>query len=144
MKIQRYEIALKKVGRVSEQFDPICSAPEASKHLSPLCAASDREVFCILLLDTRNRPLGNHIVSVGNLNGSMVHPREVFKVAILANCCSIILCHNHPSGELTPSADDRAITERLVKAGSILGIEVLDHVILYGTEYYSFKENGIF
>jgi len=104
----------------------------------------DREVFGILLVNTRNRITAMHIVSVGTLNGAYVHPREVFKAAILGNAAAIILFHNHPSGDPEPSHDDRQLTRRLTDAGRILGIEVLDHVIL-GDEarYYSFKERGM-
>jgi DNA repair protein RadC len=104
----------------------------------------DREVFGILLVNTRNRITAMHIVSVGTLNGAYVHPREVFKAAILGNAAAIILFHNHPSGDPDPSREDRELTRRLTDAGRILGIEVLDHVIL-GDEarYYSFKEHGV-
>jgi DNA repair protein RadC len=85
-----------------------------------------------------------HIVSVGTLSGAFVHPREVFKAAILGNAAAIILFHNHPSGDPDPSREDRELTLRLIQAGRILGIDVLDHVIL-GDEgrYYSFKEHGV-
>jgi len=104
----------------------------------------DREVFGILLVNTRNRITAMHIVSVGTLNGAYVHPREVFKAAILGNAAAIILFHNHPSGDPEPSHEDRQLTRRLTDAGRILGIEVLDHVIL-GDEarYFSFKERGL-
>ena len=104
----------------------------------------DREVFGILLIDTRNRVTAMHIVSIGSLNGSLVHPREVFKAAILGSAAGIILFHNHPSGDPNPSREDTELTRRLVEAGRLLGIEVLDHLVL-GDEgrYFSFKERGL-
>jgi len=104
----------------------------------------DREVFGILLVDTRNRVTAMHIVSIGSLNGSLVHPREVFKAAILGSAAGIILLHNHPSGDPNPSREDTELTRRLVEAGRLLGIEVLDHLVL-GDEgrYFSFKERGL-
>lgn len=90
----------------------------------------DREVFDILLLNTRNRVIGHNRISMGSLNGSLVHPREVFKAAILGSAAGIVCFHNHPSGDVSPSNEDRQLTTRLKQAGSVLGIEVLDHVIL--------------
>ena len=108
-------------------------------HFAPL----DREQFVIALLDSKNRALGFHVVSTGTLNASLVHPREVFKVAILANAAAIILMHNHPSGEATPSAEDMAITERLVNAGAILGIAVLDHLVFGDEGFVAFSEANL-
>lgn len=104
----------------------------------------DREVFGILLVNTRHCVTAMHIVSVGTLSGAFVHPREVFKAAILGNAAAIILFHNHPSGDPDPSREDRELTRRLTDAGRILGIDVLDHVVL-GDEgrYFSFKERGL-
>ena len=103
----------------------------------------DRETFGILLLDARHQVTAPHVVSVGSLHGSIVHPREVFKAAILGNAAALILFHNHPSGDLTPSAEDRAITRRLMEAGKLIGISVLDHLILGDRgAYISFQEKG--
>ena len=104
----------------------------------------DREVCGILLVNTRNRVTAMHIVSVGTLNGAYVHPREVFKAAILGTAAAIILFHNHPSGDPDASREDRELTRRLTDAGRILGIDVLDDVILGESgSYYSFKERGL-
>lgn len=92
--------------------------------------SKDREQIDILCLSTKNKVIAIHTVSIGSLNSSIVHPREVFKAAILANSASIILVHNHPSGDPTPSDEDIKITKRLCEAGKILGITVLDHVII--------------
>jgi DNA repair protein RadC len=107
-------------------------------------APSGREVFRVLLLDTRHRLVSDVTVSIGSLNSSLVHPREVFRPALLAACASIVLTHNHPSGDPEPSGEDLALTRRLAAAGSLLGIEVLDHLILGdGTDkWVSLKERG--
>ena len=102
----------------------------------------DREVFLVISLDTKNRVLGLNMVSMGSVSSSPVHPREVFKSAILLNASCIILAHNHPSGDTTPSKDDKVITQRLFEAGKLLGIQVLDHVIV-GNKFFSLMENGL-
>ena len=98
------------------------------------------ENFIILSLNTKNKIAGMHTVSIGSLNASIVHPREVFKAAILNNASGIICLHNHPSGDPEPSKEDIEITKRLIEAGKILGIEVLDHVIIGEQRYLSMKE----
>lgn len=104
---------------------------------------SDREQLLVCCLDVKNQPTALNVVSVGNLNTSVVHPREVFKPAILSNSASIILFHNHPSGDPTPSNEDKLITERLRESGEILGIKLIDHIIIGDNSYYSLKEKGI-
>jgi len=103
------------------------------------------EVFIMVTVDTKNRVTGIFEVSRGSLSASLVHPREVFKRALLMNASRIFVAHNHPSGDVTPSADDAAITRRLRDAGDILGVSLLDHLIIGDTteRYYSFKENGV-
>lgn len=103
---------------------------------------ADREEFVVLLLDAKNKLLGFHVVSVGSLTSSLVHPREVYKVAILGNAAAIILLHNHPSGDPTPSAEDLHITNRLCQIGEVLGIQVLDHVVIGDGRHVSFVEDG--
>ena len=103
---------------------------------------ADREIFLALSLNTRNKVLGINTVSVGSLNASLVHPREVFKPAILQNATGIILVHNHPSGEEKPSREDLEITARLVEAGKLIGIDVIDHIIV-GNKFYSFADNDL-
>ncbi|MCP1312115.1 RadC family protein [Paenibacillus tyrfis] len=101
------------------------------------------EKFGILTLNTKNFVAGLHVLSVGNLNSTIVHPREVFKAAILNNAASLVCFHNHPSGDPTPSQEDINSTLRLIEAGQILGIEVLDHVIIGEKRFVSLKEQGI-
>ncbi len=104
----------------------------------------DREEFVILTLDTKNKVTGCHSISTGCLSSSIVHPREVFKPAILASAASVVLCHNHPSGDPHPSSEDIEVTARLVAAGKVLGIPVRDHIILGDDNaFYSFRENDI-
>ena len=104
---------------------------------------ADREKFIAVHLNTKNQIISYEVVSVGSLNASIVHPREVFKGAILSNAASIILCHNHPSGDPNPSKEDKQLTNRLEEAGKILGIEVLDHVIFASSNFYSFKAEEV-
>lgn len=101
------------------------------------------EEFHILYLNIKNQVIGMEMVSKGTLNASLVHPREVFKGALLANAYALILAHNHPSGDVEPSAADKSVTETLVKAGKILDVKILDHVIIgrFGN-YYSFRETS--
>ena len=103
----------------------------------------DRESFCILCLNTKNEPTAIHQASCGSLSASIVHPRETFKLAILANSASIIACHNHPSGQPDPSPEDIEITERLRDSGCLLGIDLLDHIILGDNSFVSMKERGL-
>ena len=100
------------------------------------------EVFGIVCLTTKHRVIAYHEVSRGALDATLVHPREVFKAAILANAAAIVLAHNHPSGDPTPSSADTELTRRLVEAGELLGIQVLDHLIIGDGGYLSFREMG--
>ncbi|MBM4135898.1 MAG: JAB domain-containing protein [Nitrospira sp.] len=102
-----------------------------------------KEHFKLILLNTRNKIIGISTVSIGTLNTSLVHPREVFKDAIMHNAASVVLAHNHPSGDTEPSENDLTITKRLAEAGKILGIEVLDHIIVTKAGFFSFKEKGL-
>ena len=102
-----------------------------------------KEHFYILGLDTKNRINYIELISMGTLTASLVHPREVFKVAIMKDSASIIACHNHPSGDVTPSRDDINITKRLHEAGKVIGITLLDHIIVGTGEYLSMMERGL-
>ena len=103
----------------------------------------DREHFLVLYLDRKGGVIAKEDVSVGGLHSSIVHPREVFKTAVKRSAASIILAHNHPSGDPAPSREDIDITRRLIDAGSIMGIEIIDHVIIGENTYCSFKEKGL-
>ena len=96
----------------------------------------------MMLLNTKNHVIGWHVVSIGSLTASVVHPREVFAPAILHHAAAIILFHNHPSGEPAPSREDIAVTQRLTKTGTVMDIPVLDHIIIGGSSFVSMKEKG--
>ncbi len=120
----------------------ISCAEDAAKIMIPFLEESDREKFCILCLDTKNQPTCIATISIGTLNSSLVHPRETFKIAITANAAAVILFHNHPSGDPTPSHEDITLTKRLAEAGEILGIEILDHIIIGDNKFLSLKGKG--
>jgi len=129
-----YRVSLVREGRTNCYQKQIRSAVDASTLLHTYLADVDREHFVVLLLDQKNKVIGIHTVSIGSLTASVVHPRETFKIAILANCASIVIGHNHPSGDPQPSREDRTLTQRLVEVGKLLGISVLDHVIIVRRE----------
>jgi DNA repair protein RadC len=122
---------------------PIKTAKDVFNHCSPKVSGLDREHFMILHLDSKNRILKDEVVSVGALTGTIAHPREVFKSAIKESAHSVILVHNHPSGDPTPSDEDLRMTARLLEAGDILGIKVLDHVIIGKDEYWSWNDHNL-
>jgi len=103
----------------------------------------DREHFLVIYLDRKGGVIAKENVSIGGLHSSIVHPREVFKTAVKRSAASIILAHNHPSGDPAPSKEDIDITRRLIEAGRIMGIEIIDHVIIGENTYCSFKEKGL-
>lgn len=103
-----------------------------------------REHFCVVYLNGRNQIQKTETISIGSLNASLVHPREVFQPAIALSAASMILAHNHPSGDCTPSAEDIQLTRRLVKAAEIMGIEILDHLVVSSERFLSMKEANIF
>lgn len=132
--------------QVREEFKTITSPENVNRLLQSLLQAEDiedreREHFWVLMLDSRNRIKTLDLVSLGTIENALVHPREVFRRAITTGCSSIVIAHNHPSGITEPSAEDISTTTQLVQAGEILGIEVIDHLITNGEDYYSFKEN---
>jgi DNA repair protein RadC len=121
---------------------PTISCPaDVDALLRPRLAHLEQEHFVVLLLDTKNGVLASPTVAVGTLSSCVVHPREVFKLAVKAAAASVIVVHNHPSGHASPSREDREVTGRLAEAGKLLGMELLDHVII-GRAYLSMKESG--
>ncbi|RQN09840.1 DNA repair protein RadC [Clostridium butyricum] len=121
----------------------ITSPKDAVELIRIVLKDSDREKLVVCCLNTKNEPTSISIISIGSLNSSIVHPREVFKTAILSNSASIIMAHNHPSGDIKPSKEDINVTERIRESGKIIGIEMIDHMIIGGDDkYMSFKEEG--
>lgn len=108
-----------------------------------LLKKSDREVFIVVCLSTKNEINNVQVVAIGTLGLGVLHPREIFKAAILSNSSAIALVHNHPSGNLDPSKEDIRTTERLIEVGKVIDIPVLDHVIVGYGDYFSFTENNI-
>lgn len=102
-----------------------------------------KEYFKIILLNTKNQVIAVEDISVGSLNSSIVHPREIFNPSIKKSAASLILVHNHPSGDPTPSREDMEVTKRLAEGGKILGIKVLDHIVIGENSFFSFKEKGL-
>lgn len=121
----------------------ICTPKDAADLLREYIGAVDREHFVVMMLSTKNTVNAIETASIGNLDGALVHPREVFKSAIVRNAASILVGHNHPSGDPTPSKEDLMITHRLVEVGKLIGIEILDHVILGDERFISIKEQGL-
>ena len=121
---------------------PIRQAADVFRFLREEVALWERERFLVLALDGRHRAIGLDEVSVGSLSASLVHPREVFKALILANAAAFILAHNHPSGDASPSKEDREITGRLKQAADLMGISLLDHIVLTAEGFHSFRDAG--
>jgi len=121
----------------------ITNPEDAVKLVKNRLKGKKKEYFLAILLDSRNQPVNIAQISIGSLNVSIVHPREVFKEAISASAASLILVHNHPSGDATPSDEDIQITRRLKESGEIVGVDVFDHIIIAGNDFTSLKAQGI-
>lgn len=129
--------------RLFKRFDrKLLSASDVTAVAKEYFKETDREEVVTFCLDTKNRLTAINQVSVGSLNQSIVHAREVFKLAILSNSAAIILVHNHPSGDPSPSTEDDLITKKILRAGKILGIHLLDHVVIANNKRFSYQENG--
>lgn len=134
----------KRIAALAPGERPIIRSPQdAAELLMPSLRYESKEKFMALLLSTKNHVLATPIISVGTLNASIVHPRELFREAINYNAAVVILAHNHPSGDPTPSQEDISLSRKMVEAGQLLDIAVLDHVIIGDGEYVSLKEKGI-
>jgi len=132
----------KRVMRLSKPLKKITSPNDVYNLMIGDIKFLKKEKFFTILLDTKHQIINVENISIGSLNSSIVHPREVFNLAVKKSAAAIILVHNHPSGNPNPSQEDLLITERLVDSGKILGINVIDHIIIGNNEYYSFKENS--
>jgi DNA repair protein RadC len=134
----------KRLAALSEEAKPCIHSPQdVANLLMPELRDVKKEHFKSITLDTKNRVIKIHTVSIGILDSSLVHPREVFRDAIVSSSASLIVAHNHPSGDPTPSAEDKRITQRLAEAGQIIGIELLDHIILGDNRWISLKQCGL-
>jgi DNA repair protein RadC len=138
-----YHVKLVKEGRPS-YITTITKPPDVASFFQKRFGNSVQEHFLVLCLNARHVPLGWREISRGTLNASIVHPREVFMPAILLAACCLILIHNHPSSDTAPSREDIELTRRMVQAGDILGIQVIDHLIITDTTHLSFKESNLF
>lgn len=130
-------------GRRLERLERFTSPAQIFDHFHYRFRDLRREYFIALLLDGKNRILREERISEGSLNQSIVHPREVFSLAVKESAAALIVVHNHPSGDTTPSREDREITRRLKESGDILGIRLLDHIIIGDGSYFSFVETGL-
>ncbi len=136
------ELGSRVAAQVPEGTPSFRSPAESAQYLLPRYSTRPVETFGLLALDVRRRLKHEAVISVGCLTSSLVHPREVFHEAVTARAASLVLFHNHPSGDPEPSAEDFALTRRLVSAGTLLGIEVLDHLVLGAGRYVSLKDRG--
>jgi DNA repair protein RadC len=140
--VPRFRVTLVRDNRAVPPSLPLTTSVGAAHVLRPLFAGLDREQFLVCGLDAKHGIIGVNVVSVGSLTLSIVHPREVFKPLILMNACAWICAHNHPSGDPTPSPEDRVLTSRLRQGADLLGITLLDHLILTDERCYSFADQG--
>ena len=120
-----------------------CSSHDVAAYYRPRMKDLKQETFRCALLDTKNKIIREEVVSIGSLSASIVHPRDSFKAAIRESAAAVIFIHNHPSGDVKPSQEDILLTKRLVQAGDVLGIQVLDHIIIGNGSHFSFKDNGM-
>ncbi len=135
-------VTIARADRVADQTKILSGPDAAAAALITLVGNKDREHFVVFHLDSRNQIIAGEIVAVGILSSCLVHPREVFKGAILNSAAAIICGHNHPSGLVTPSAEDLALEARLRDAGTVLGIQLLDFLVASTTGYWSSRETG--
>jgi DNA repair protein RadC len=137
-----FELAKRALEKSDNNLPMICSARAAAESLSEI-AASKKENLAVLYLNARNELVKKEIISIGTIDASLVHPREVFEPALRYLASRVIVAHNHPSGNLEPSEEDIKTTKRLLRAGDILGIEVLDHLIITAKGFISLKEKNL-
>ena len=130
--------------KVNDNSLVFSSAKIVFDFLSPKLSGLDKEHFIVLLLDSKNKLIKEELISIGTLNASLIHPREIFKPAIKESANSIILVHNHPSGDCTPSKNDEKITELLKQTSTTINIPIIDHIIISKNSYYSFQEKKLF
>ena len=131
------------VFKIKESTDILIRTPEQVKATLPEIGYMAQESFHVITLNVKNKLIDKHMIALGTISAAIVHPREVFAAALSDRATSIILVHNHPSGDTTPSADDLSITKKLVNAGEIMDIKVIDHIILAHDKFLSMREEDI-
>ena len=134
------ELGRRLSAKAAQKQEKIGGPEDVARYAAPLLRFEQKEHFRVMLLDVRNRVLAMPTVSIGSLTASVAHPREIFREAIRYSAANMILIHNHPSGDPTPSREDLQLTRQMMKAGEIMGIPVLDHVIIAGDGFLSIKE----
>lgn len=132
------------VSRVAEGTPEVCGPDAARRELGRFLRERDREYFAVMHLNARHQAVSLEVVAIGSLTGALVHPREVFKAAVLANAAALICAHNHPSGDVTASAEDMALLRRLSEVGELLGIPVLDFLVVSGEKLWSAHDSGAY
>ncbi|MEK4078964.1 JAB domain-containing protein [Solibacillus sp. FSL K6-1126] len=141
-RIQLVDVVLERKGSQLFSGRRVRSPEDAANIIRDFIGDSDRENFVVLGLSTKNEPQLLQVVHTGSINASIVHPREVIKALVISNCSGCVVAHNHPSNDVTPSPEDIEVTNRLVEAGEIIGIDVMDHLILASDKFLSLKEKG--
>jgi DNA repair protein RadC len=137
------ELGRRSLLKITTLSSPFEGGEDVYKYLAPILQAARIEEFWALYLDAKGRLIHQSRISQGTLTSSLVHPREVFAPALLHRAASVLVAHNHPSGDPDPSSEDHAVTKRLCKVGQLLGIGVLDHVVVGAGKYFSFLEKGL-
>lgn len=138
-----FEIGRRIESHLPDQSLKINTPTNVVRYYQPILRSLKQEIFKVILLDSGNRIIRDVDITIGTLNASLVHPREVFKAAIDHLAAGIILLHNHPSGEAVPSQQDKTMTDQLVQAGRVMGIPVMDHLIITHSSYFSFANEGL-
>ncbi len=137
------ELGRRMASSIRQEIKGVSSPKDVAEYLMEEMRYYQKEYFKVILLNTKNQIISTELISIGSLNSSIVHPREIFSVAVKKVSAAVILVHNHPSGDPTPSREDIEVTKRIVQAGEIIGISVLDHMIIGEGRYYSFREGGL-
>ena len=144
MLLKEASVTYRRTRRPDIPRKPIRSSVGLAALVRPWFDGLPQEHMYVVLLDTKHRYEGHELISVGTLDGTMVHPRDVYRLAVMQNAGAVALTHNHPSGDPKPSREDELITKRFTRAGEILGIELLDHVIIgEGESYVSMRDDGL-
>ncbi len=136
-------IEVREIEYTYDKRPKISGMDDVIKAVKPMITDPNKEFFIALYLNTKNGILKQEVISIGSLNANIVHPREIFKTACMVSASSIIVAHNHPSGDPSPSREDIELTKKLVESGKMIGIEILDHVIIGYDKNYGFRESGV-